>query len=78
MVKSINNIKFVNVWVDAVNRGAGVKAVAEKMDMSVQNVSAKATGLRAKGVNLPKMPIKRDDNDIELLNNLIKRKTLVR
>lgn len=73
-MNTINNIKFVNTWVDAVNRSAGVKTVAQKLDISVTAASQKANVLRRKGVELPAMPRKRDDNDIELLNSLIERK----
>lgn len=72
------NIKFVNAWVDAVNRSAGVKSVAQKLDISIESASAKANQLRKKGVELPKMPIRKDDNDVEMLNAIIERKLEVR
>ena len=77
-MNTINNIKFVNTWVDAVNRSAGVKAVASKLDISIETASAKANALRKKGVELPAMPRKRDDNDIEMLNSLIESKLVVK
>ena len=75
---TINNIKFVNAWVDACNRSAGVKTVAEKMDITVETASAKANSLRKMGVELPAMPRVRDYNDIEMLNSLIERKLAVK
>lgn len=48
-MSQISNIKFVNTWCDAVNKAAGVKYVAEKMDMSIESASAKANNLRTKG-----------------------------
>lgn len=77
MNTAINNYKFVNAWVDAVNRGAGVKSVAEKLDIDIKQASAKANSLRKKGVDLPKMPMGRDYNDVTSLNNLIQRKLQV-
>ena len=77
MNTAINNYKFVNAWVDAVNRGAGVKSVAEKLDIDIKQASAKANSLRKKGVDLPKMPMGRDYSDVTSLNNLIQRKLQV-
>ena len=71
IVSTINNIKFVNAWVDACNRSAGVKSVASKLDLTVEQASAKANSLRKMGVELPAMPRVRDYNDVEMLNNLI-------
>lgn len=70
-MSTINNIKFVNAWVDACNKAAGVKSVAKKLDISVMQASAKANALRKMGVGLPAMPRVRDYNDVEMLNNLI-------
>lgn len=70
-MSTINNIKFVNAWVDACNKAAGVKCVAKKLDISVEQASAKANALRKMGVELPAMPRVRDYNDVEMLNNLV-------
>ena len=35
IVSTINNIKFVNAWVDACNKSAGVKSVASKLDITL-------------------------------------------
>ena len=61
---------------DATNRAAGVKDVASKLDISVESASAKANSLRKKGVELPIMRFRQDDQDIEALNAIIERKTL--
>lgn len=74
MNTTINNIKFVNAWVDAVNKSAGVKSVAEKLNLDIKQTSAKANALRKKGVNLPDMPRVRDDNNVDTLNAIIERK----
>jgi len=74
---TINNIKFVNAWVDAVNRSAGVKSVAQKLDIDIKQASAKANVLRRKGVNLPEMPRVWDQNNVETLNSIIERKLKV-
>ena len=70
-MSTINNIKFVNAWVDACNKAAGVKGVANKLDISLAQASAKANALRKMGVELPTMPRVRDYNDVEMLNNLV-------
>lgn len=73
-MSQISNIKFVNTWCDAVNKAAGVKYVAEKMDMTIESASAKANNLRTKGVELPTMPRVRNNDSVEDLNALIMRK----
>ena len=73
-MNQISNIKFVNTWCDAVNKAAGVKYVAEKMDMTIESASAKANNLRTKGVELPRMPHLNKNDSIEDLNALIARK----
>lgn len=77
MSQEINSIKFVNAWVDAVNRSAGVKAVASRLNITVESASAKANNLRSKGVELPAMPMARRDS-VEDLNALIQRKLEVK
>ena len=70
-MSTINNIKFVNAWVDACNTSAGVKKVASKLDITVSQAAAKANALRKMGVELPAMPRVRDYNDVEMLNNIV-------
>ena len=70
-MSTINNIKFVNAWVDACNKSAGVKTVASKLDISIEQASAKANALRKMGVELPTMSFKRDDTNVEMLNSLV-------
>lgn len=73
-MSQISNIKFVNVWCEAVNKAAGVKYVAEKMDMTISTASAKANNLRTKGVQLPAMPRAQMTDSVEDLNAIIARK----
>lgn len=71
-MNTINHKSFVLAWVEAYNKKQGVQAVANKLEVSVSNASAKANYLRRQGVNLPAMPRKRSYGySVEELNELI-------
>lgn len=70
----ISNRQFVNEWVAAVNKGAGVKGAAEKLGMSTKAVSMRANGLRKRCVELPRMRVVSDDYSVEELNRIIENK----
>lgn len=73
-MNQINDLKFVNEWVDAVNKGAGVQHVATKLDITVDSASAKANYLRKRGVELPHMQRTKNLYTVDALNNAIARK----
>lgn len=77
MDNKITNREFVDAWVDAVNRKAGTKYVAEKLDRSVTAISVRATNLRQRGVNLPAMQYSKSDDTVEDLNARIERRLQV-
>jgi hypothetical protein len=60
--------KFVLVW----QQSQSVEEVAKKLNMPRAIVSARASGYRAQGVHLKKMPRKkRSGIDVDALNKLI-------
>lgn len=73
-MKQINDLQFVQNWVDAANKGAGVQHVATKMGITVESASAKANNLRTKGVNLPRMQKSNNLYTVDALNAAIERK----
>lgn len=77
-MNTIDNVKFVRLWVEAVNKSTDLTHVADKMEMSLQSVYAKANVLRSKGVMLPKMKRKQATGTVEELNALIERNLIVK
>lgn len=68
----MNSKNFVNAWLEAYSKRAGVPYVATRLGISVSTASARANYLRKQGVKLPQMPRKRAaDYSVDELNELI-------
>lgn len=64
--------EFVLAWIDAYKKGAGIPGVANKCNLTIKSVSAKAHALRKKGVELP-ATVNHSANaiNVDMLNQLI-------
>lgn len=63
---------FVIAWMDSYKKGAGVKTVAEKCNLTITTASAKANYMRKRGVKLPAMKrVRASGLDVDALNQLI-------
>lgn len=67
----VSNRQFVSEWVNAVNKGAGIAGVADKLNITTKAVSIKANGLKKRGVELPRMRKTDNDYSVEELNRII-------
>lgn len=64
----IDNTEFVKTWL----RCSTIEEVALAFDTQASLVSAKASSLRAKGVNLPKK-LRNSKSEVDKLNDIIKK-----
>lgn len=66
----VSNADFVKAWMTLKTN----QEVADKLGLTKEQASAKATSLRAKGVNLPKKLVSSiDPNSVDALNKIVKR-----
>lgn len=65
----IDSYEFVKIWVTSNT----LNDVFEKLEITESQASSKATGLRNRGVKLPKMSRRPNKNSVEELNKLVER-----
>lgn len=65
----VDSYEFVKPWVTS----NSLDDVCEKLELTKQQASSKATSLRNRGVKLPKLSRRPDKNSVEELNKLVER-----
>jgi hypothetical protein len=73
-VMSVNNIKFVETWLQAIEHGHSNEWVAKQLGVPKTVIQGRAYFIRKKGVNLPKRSGTMTAIEISHLNDLIEQR----